>query len=228
MDHSSQTSRRGAPQNFKTLHYLIIAAVIPTFAFDIPVYAIQRNPGAILGVIMVGISAILSMYRSSLLKRAKSYAQLHEYQVLLPDQDGLERGGSNVGASVGMTDQAEKTLFALVDFVFASSLLVATVLLYAMHGRIYVRYGRTHWARQYENPALIVVKTWGSLPIIMTCLIHAYLFVHAVIQAINVPTKSASLCTRCQGSLCDKSPLPSEPLSARTSMESVAPEMAKM
>lgn len=169
MDHSSQTSRRGAPQNFKTLHYLIIAAVIPTFAFDIPIYAIQRNPGAILGVIMVGISAILSMYRSSLLKRAKSYAQLHEYQVLLPDQDGLERGGSNVGASVGMTDQAEKTLFALVDFVFASSLLVATVLLYAMHGRTtYVRYGRYYWAPKYENPALIVVKTWGSLPIIMT------------------------------------------------------------
>lgn len=159
MDHTSQTFSRGAPKNFKTLHYLIIAAVIPTFAFDIPVCAIDRNPGAILGVIMVGISAILSIYRSGLLKRAKIDDQSHEYQVLLPDQVALERGISNVRASVGMAGQTEKTFFALVDFLLASILLVATVLLYVTH--------RRYWGTKYEGSAIVVVKTWGSLPLIM-------------------------------------------------------------
>lgn len=159
MYHSSQTFSRGAPKNFETLHYLIIAAVVPTFAFDIPVCAIQRDPGAIMGVMMVGLSAILSIYRSGLLKRVRFESQSHEYQVLLPDQDVLERGISNVRASVGMEGQTEKTFFAFVDFLFASVLLVATVLLYSTHRAVY-------W-RGYEDPALIVVKTWGSLPMIM-------------------------------------------------------------
>lgn len=159
MDHSSQTYSRGAPKHFKALHYLIISAVVPTFAFDIPVAAIQHNPGSILGIIMVGVSAILSVYRSGLLKRAKSDGQSHEYQVLLPDQDILEQAISTVQAKIGQT---EKTFFAMVDFVLASTLLVATVLLYVLHGNSYSRYYGYH-----EDSGMVVVKTWGSLPMTM-------------------------------------------------------------
>lgn len=145
---SSDTSRQ-----FKTLHYLIIAAVIPTFAFDIPVATIQHNPGSILGIIMVGISGILSIYRSGLLLRKQS----NEYRIFLPDQDTFERGISNMRARVGKVGQTETTFFALVDFLFANTLLVATVLLYTSHGR-------SRW-QYYEDSALIIVKTWGSLPL---------------------------------------------------------------
>lgn len=147
----------GTPGLSKKLHYIIIAAVIPTLAFDIPVAAIQHNPGAILGVIMVGVSAILSVYRSGLLSRKKSDGQSYEYQVLLPDQDTLQSGISNVRARVGSVRKTEKTFFALVDFLFASTILVSIVLLYMTHGY----YSRWY----YEDPAIVVVKTWGSWPL---------------------------------------------------------------
>lgn len=108
---------------------------------------------------MVGVSAILSVYRSGLLKRAKSDGQSHEYQVLLPDQDILEQAISTVQAKIGQT---EKTFFAMVDFVLASTLLVATVLLYVLHGNSYSRYYGYH-----EDSGMVVVKTWGSLPMTM-------------------------------------------------------------
>jgi hypothetical protein len=141
----------------KKLHYTIIASVIPTFAFDIPVAAIQHNPGAILGIIIIGISSILSIYRSGLLSRKKPNGQGYEYQVLLPDQETLTRGIENVRSRVGSIGKTEKTFFALVDFLFASSLLVSVVLLYVSHGY----YSRWY----YEDPAMVVVKTWGSWPL---------------------------------------------------------------
>jgi hypothetical protein len=141
------------------LHYLIIGSVIPTFAFNIPVAAINENPGAILGIILVGISAILSIYRSELLSHKKPDGQSYEYQVLLPNQDTLERGISNMRSRVGSVGKTEKTFFALVDFLFGSGLLVSVVLLYLVTGG--------GWYRWRESSEITVVKTWGSLPLIM-------------------------------------------------------------
>lgn len=60
---------------------------------------------------------------------------------------------------VGSVGKTEKTFFALVDFLFGSGLLVSVVLLYLVTGG--------GWYRWRESSEITVVKTWGSLPLIM-------------------------------------------------------------
>lgn len=134
----------------KTLHYILIATLIPTLAFDIPIIVLEMNTGAVLGVIIISLSTLLSIHRSGLLSRKHSSSQGYEYQVLLPHQETLD-----LRERVG---EGERMFFALVDGLFAILLTVATVLVYVLKG------GGRWWREPVE---LVVVKTWGSFPLIL-------------------------------------------------------------
>jgi len=150
---------QGIPPVHKTLHYVIILSLIPAIAFGVPAIVQHKNAGAILGVILVGLDSILSIYRSYLIRtkgvtRPSWMGQQHQYEALVPEHESFKH------VNGGRTKAA---ILALCDLVLGLGLLAAILMSLLIEFSIGARYH--YWYHRHVGVGVLIA--YATVPFIV-------------------------------------------------------------
>jgi hypothetical protein len=101
----------------KVLHYITIASFLFGVAFCLPHGIVTGALAPALGLIPLGLGALLALYRGNLYLLPRKKNAGHEYQILLAENDEHKKGGLTW----------ENLLVALLDFGCFGGLVVTVV-----------------------------------------------------------------------------------------------------
>lgn len=165
----------------KRVHYILIAALIPSWSFGLPLLILDSSVWSILAFIFSTFSSLISLYR---VRNEERY----QYQIRLPGDDDQEV--ESVGKHAGV--------FACVDFVLAGG-LINWIILALVEGS-----GRWRW-----NPAMPFLLAYGSMVWFGQCFLHFYFLFRYIKYRVSSgfrrskKSKASVLCTRCQSLICE-------------------------
>jgi hypothetical protein len=147
----------------KRLHYILIASLVPSWGFGLPLLILDASVWSILAFIFSTFSGLISLYR---VRQEETY----EYQIRLPGDDDQEV--ESVSKHAG--------LFACADFVLAGG-LINWIILALVEGSggwrcrpavpFLLAYGSMVWLGQWYV-FLLLLKVFGFILIsgIVSCI----------------------------------------------------------
>ncbi|TID22163.1 RuvB-like helicase 1 [Venturia nashicola] len=196
----------------KKVHYITLSSFLFGLAFCLSHGIVTHELAPALGLIPLGIGALLALYRITRFPPSTK-TRKGGYTILsFVEEDGEEEEGRN-NKSHAVTWQT--ILLALLDFGCFGGLIITVVFSIIANNAVRCRY--TNWTSTWEGvqrhhrfatctSTQPILAAWATMVMLVNAVIHLYLLVTFLLKLWydSKDQTKTPLCTRCKAPMCDK------------------------